>query len=549
MPDGENLSAARVDFLARQSEPAPGPTLDSNVAPQDTGRLAASPTEIIVDTEQEQQRRPQPSPTPSERLRSHEWPGAAPPPLPRRRDWLLRPLPPWLVSGVLHALTVIVLGLWVLGVEPDAVIRLESGTRLEDLPLDPLDLDQSSLDMETSIAAVDAPDLFEVDDPFASPVVDLAPTLDPVKPVVAPAVPVLGSALSGREPGRKEALIAAGGGTPGTVNAVKLGLEWLARMQRPGGYWSMTEPYRDGAISENRIAATALAMLAFLGDGHTHQGGTERFRRAVAKGLLYLRGQQNKDGSFYKLTTSKTHRLYTDALCTIVFCELYAMTGDESLREPAQRAIDFGVSAQSPQLGGWKYEPTLNSDLSVTGWWVMALQSGLMGGLFVPEEVLYRVDEFLDRCAFNDGQQYYYEPHEYNRRSSLAMTAEGLLCRQYRGWGKHDPRMQGGVDFIARNPMLWSNRNCYYWYYATQVLHNMGGEQWVAWNKTLRELLPAQQEIKGPARGSWHPGTDLWARSVGRLYVTCLHIYMLEVYYRHLPLYGGERVRDSAGGP
>jgi hypothetical protein len=26
----------------------------------------------------------------------------------------------------------------------------------------------------------------------------------------------------------------------------------------------------------------------------------------------------------------------------------------------------------------------------------------------------------------------------------------------------------------------------------------------------------------------------------GRLYTTCLSTYMLEVYYRHLPLYGAE---------
>ncbi len=44
----------------------------------------------------------------------------------------------------------------------------------------------------------------------------------------------------------------------------------------------------------------------------------------------------------------------------------------------------------------------------------------------------------------------------------------------------------------------------------------------------------------GREAGSWDPmkpSEDEWARYGGRLYVTCLSLYMLEVYYRHLPLY------------
>jgi hypothetical protein len=56
----------------------------------------------------------------------------------------------------------------------------------------------------------------------------------------------------------------------------------------------------------------------------------------------------------------------------------------------------------------------------------------------------------------------------------------------------------------------------------------------------MREILPNKQEKKGPEMGSWHPTggkADQWGYHGGRLYVTCLSIYILEVYYRHLPLY------------
>lgn len=530
----------KVAALSSQpSEPLPdassevGRNAPAAVGPQ------PQPTEVVIETAERPGGGPAPPASASERLKRYDWPGAALP-LERRHSLARRLTPPWLVSGILHALTVIALGLWVLGVEPDAVIRLETGTRAEDVPLESLDLAAMSLDTETNPLPVRADlELPAVEDPLSSPAPDLVPDINLTESIRLPTVPTLGDALSGRQPGRKEELIAAGGGTPGTMNAVRMGLEWLARQQKPNGYWSMQGPYANGAVFENRVAGTALAMLAFLGDGHTHQSGNQKFQQRVAKGLAFLRKQQEQNGSFYRLTSVTRHRLYTDALCTIVFCELYAMTGDDSLRVPAQRAIDFGVFAQD-RAGGWKYEVQNLSDLSVTGWWVMALQSGRMGGLNVPDETLYKVDDFLNSVAYDEGSQYFYENNQYTRRGSLAMSAEGLLCRQYRGWARDDPRMIGGAEILAHNPIAWSDRNCYYWYYATQVLHNLGGQLWTDWNDTLRVLLPAQQVTKGAARGSWDPGTDTWGRAAGRLYVTCLHLYMLEVYYRHLPLYGGQ---------
>jgi len=40
--------------------------------------------------------------------------------------------------------------------------------------------------------------------------------------------------------------------------------------------------------------------------------------------------------------------------------------------------------------------------------------------------------------------------------------------------------------------------------------------------------------------GSWHPQRpvhDKWGHIGGRVYVTAMQLLMLEVYYRHLPLF------------
>ena len=68
----------------------------------------------------------------------------------------------------------------------------------------------------------------------------------------------------------------------------------------------------------------------------------------------------------------------------------------------------------------------------------------------------------------------------------------------------------------------------------------MEGDHWKTWNAVMRQVLPEQQVKRGREKGSWdpeRPSLDQWAPHGGRLYVTCLSIYMLEVYYRHLPLY------------
>ena len=156
-----------------------------------------------------------------------------------------------------------------------------------------------------------------------------------------------------------------------------------------------------------------------------------------------------------------------------------------------------------------------------------------MAGLDVPSDVFEKVAKFLDSVT-DEGSYYAYMPG-YNSKPSL--TAEGLLCRQYMGWRQSDERLVEGVEYLARNPVDWSDTNTYYWYYATQVMHHMEGDYWFDWNKVMAREIPNKQIKSGPERGSWSPDGDIWGQGGGRLYMTCLCTYMLEVYYRHLPLY------------
>jgi hypothetical protein len=443
----------------------------------------------------------------------------------------IKTAPAWLVSFVFHTGLIILLALLyaVRDVAPtialDATFAEMLGSQLEDDLRQAASLDPTNVD--NPIFSIDP---LPADDPLARPP-DVEPRLEGLLPADRIPAPSIGLALSGRETGMKQALLAKYGGTATTEAAVARALEWLKRNQRRDGSWSLKGPYNGGAYAENRTAAMAMALLAFQGAGHTHNSGA--YQDQVNNGWRALLKLQDQDGNFFQ-GGEEDHRLYSHAQAMIAVCEIYGMTQDSQFREPAQKAVDYAVKIQAPE-GGWRYRPGVDTDTSVTGWFVMGLQSALMAGLDVPSPTLQRVSSYLDTVAVQGGIYYKYQP--IRQGFNQAMTAEGLLCRQYLGWAKDDPRLHAGAEFLLENPIDWEQRDVYYWYYATQVLHHLGGQYWEDWNRVMRDLLPSNQVKSGAEEGSWEPNGDQWSSHGGRLYTTCLSTYMLEVYYRHLPIY------------
>lgn len=460
--------------------------------------------------------------------------------------------PPWLFSLCLHFLIMIVLAIIFLpGFTKPIIITAE--TYAEELG-DPLDLDSVLLGADED----DNTELFEsteVLNPVEAPIL--------VMPMVEPDVfdplgmvsddpsrnPITVSLLIRGDVGQKEGKMKIGGGTKTTQESVELALEWLARVQKKDGGWSLVGDYPDGVDKdlENRSAATAMALLAFQGNGVTTEGGLQR--KNVRDGWAWLLKQQDNEGCFFRNAPAQ-HRFYTQGFCTIAICELYGMTNKKEHEEPARKAIEYCLLHQT-QAGGWRYYPyTQDNDLSVTGWMVMAMQSARMAGMDIPKDRLDRINSYLDSIALDGGSQY---PYRKSERTSYSMTAEGILCRQYLGYTRDDPRLLRGLEVITQENNLVSYldntvngkrtvRDVYSWYYATQAAHHAGAPYWKKWNDVMRQEVPANQVKTGRERGSWHPSSpveDVWADYGGRLYVTCLSTYMLEVYYRHLPIYKG----------
>jgi hypothetical protein len=362
-------------------------------------------------------------------------------------------------------------------------------------------------------------------------------------------------AFGGRSGATREKMLQEGGGNKLSEAAVARGLKWLALHQAQDGRWGLHDFNRtardknfpagrtftcncDGTSTRrNDIAATGFALLPFLAAGITHKtttakNGQEDYTKTVHAGLLYLIGKQGKDGYY-------GGDMYSHGIATIAMCEAFGLSSDPLLKQSAQRAITFIVNAQDPAGGGWRYSPRMAGDTSVTGWQLMALKSGQMSGLSVPRSTISLCERYLDSCESSSKGGYGYVP---GGGETVTMTAVGLLCRQYLGVNPRHPGLLAGVEKLKGTPP--GKGNLYYEYYATQVMHHMGGDSWQFWNlgpdgkSGIRDTLIAKQSHNNGrmqhVEGSWPAAA---APEGGRIMSTALSLLCLEVYYRHLPLY------------
>ena len=342
--------------------------------------------------------------------------------------------------------------------------------------------------------------------------------------------------FGGRSEAGRRAAIRKFGGSAESEQSVTSGLAWLKSIQRTDGSWNFADvgdAGQPGMLNTTDMGATSLALLCFLGAGHTHETVGE-YQETVRSALAYLakNAQLTSSGADLQGNAQGNAGMYVQGIASICICEASAMTPDDkSLKRLASEAVKFIERAQQKVGGGWRYRPGDPGDTSVVGWQVLALQSAKAGRVKVQADTLQDVRRFLDSVESGDGAFYGYMPDEPPRNS---MTAVGLLCRMYLGWKRDRPALKTGVEHLAGiGP---SREDIYYDYYATQVLHHWGGPLWDQWNLKMREQLVESQIKEGPGAGSWDV-TDPHGYAGGRIYQTALSLLTLEVYYRHLPIY------------
>ncbi len=466
---------------------------------------------------------------------------------------LFNAVPSWAVSMVVHILILLALALMyfnpsseaaptVLNVSPPGEVEeVKDFELLEDL--EPMDVETmtSEVVMQTEVTTPT-----EMEELSVSTDIDAAPlTVDlvefstqtaPRNDLMQEIGSVTGKGVEGRGAAARKQMVAANGGSEGSERAVALALKWFAEHQRPDGSWSFDHRQGQcngrcthaGTLKDCYTGATAMALLPFLGSGQTHKEG--QYKKQVFGGLSYLiKAQNKKNGSLVQ----GGGNMYSHGLAAIALCEAYAMTQDRQLMMPAQASLAYIAYAQDPVGGGWRYQPKQAGDTSVVGWQLMALKSGHMAYLKVPPACVAGTSKFLDSVQTEYGAKYGYA----TPGAKPSTTAVGLLCRMYLGWKKDNEALEAGARYIS--DIGPKPTDMYYNYYATQVMRHFGGEMWEKWNNVMRDQLVDSQSTTGHMTGSWDVagGGHVNDRG-GRLYFTSCATMILEVYYRHMPIYG-----------
>ena len=366
----------------------------------------------------------------------------------------------------------------------------------------------------------------------------------------------LGGGAGGRYGGR-------GGGRGGKggksyAAAIDAGLKWLANHQDEDGKWDCDGFMKhDAADSEicngpgnavHDVGITGLALLAFLGDGSTMRAGP--YKENIKKGVLWLKGQQQENGLF---GSNASHDfVYDHAIAAYAMCEAYGLSDYKLLRKTAQKGLNYLETHRNP-YSVWRYQPRDNdNDISVTGWAIMAYESGEFFKLQVNTGALKLCETFLDQVSDPTGKHGYTKQGEGSSRKpgehatqfpiekGEALTAVGLFCRFFMNQDpKEKPVMKAAADLLRKKPPVWDEKSGsidhYYWYYATYALFQYGGSHWTDWQKKLEKAVVKNQHRDSGKKnlvGSWDP-IGAWGEDGGRVYSTAILTLTLGAYYRY----------------
>lgn len=302
-------------------------------------------------------------------------------------------------------------------------------------------------------------------------------------------------------------------------------LAYLAKAQLPNGSWP-------GDMHDN-TAIASLGVMAFLARGYTPS--LPPYGNIINRGIDFVINSQSPEGS---LIGNGGGQMYSHNISTLMLSEVSGMVDPERQKridEVLAKALKIILDAQrvkkgESQTGGWRYAPnSTDSDLSHSGWALMALRSARNNGAPVPREAIDDAMKFIVRCSNKDGG-FGYQP---GGGSTVAMSGVGLLCLELGGRHRDEVATKTATFLTGNFTGKWSDRFTFYTlYYMAQAMFQFGGAEWETFApKLYSEALKLQRPD-----GSWMAWHDQEG-TAGPCYCTSMAVLALSVSYRQLPIY------------
>ncbi len=281
------------------------------------------------------------------------------------------------------------------------------------------------------------------------------------------------------------------------------------------------------------MAMTSLTLMAFMATGHVPSEGPHG--KNMERAIRWVVDRQLPTGL---LAMNQVHGImYEHGICTLMLAEVAGMV-DEPLasrvRTSLAAAVKLILQAQAvpkvnQHVGGWRYSATSNdSDLSATGWQLLALRAAKDVGCDVPSASIEAAVSYVKRCTARPGG-FSYMPGD---GVTATRTGTGILCLEVCG-NHHAPETIAAAQFLRRRPPRYQDGWFFYGaYYSSIGMFKVGGDYWTETRDALTTELIAHQA----GDGAW-TGNSTNEFSNGPIYCTSLATLALAVEYQYLPIY------------
>jgi len=326
--------------------------------------------------------------------------------------------------------------------------------------------------------------------------------------------------------------------------AVDLALAFLAKKQITAAVAvKARKPALAGAFESRMVGNTgisSLCVMAFLAKGHTP--GTGPYGDVINNGIDYILSTSQTNGlliSPERAGRNGSGPMYAHCIATLLLSEVSGMVSpnrQKKLDRALPKALALILAAQrvrkrSKDAGGWRYRPTSSdSDLSLTGWALMALRSARLNGAAVPTKSIEDAVKYVMRCRTRDWG-FSYQAHSGG--ASPSRVGVGLLCLELCGNQHGSQVTTRAADYILRhyhgNRHFGGSHAAYSVYYCSQAMFQVGGKHWEQWGQRLYTTLLNIQKKDG----SW----TLSGSRGGASYSTAMCVLAMTVSYRQLPIY------------
>jgi len=316
--------------------------------------------------------------------------------------------------------------------------------------------------------------------------------------------------------------------SPQALSAIDRGLEFLAGKQQPNGMYPCN-------LSRS-TAITSLATMAFLARGHVPGQGP--YGATVNRSIDFLLASQRESG-LLSLNSGGTP-MYDHGISTMMLCEAYGMVDPprrNKIDAAVAKAVKLIIDAQrvpkdANDQGGWRYRTdSTDSDISVSGWQLMALRGAANIGAAVPRQCIADGVAYIRRRATITGG-FSYCSAGGARDSNAARTGTGILSLELLGEHESREALAGGDYLLRAAPGRREQHYYYALYYCTQAAHQLGGKYWTGIYQPWCTAALGRQRPDG----SW-PAGDGPELQGGDTYATAMSILALAVPLGYLPIY------------